>query len=136
VNCQLYRGWRLGKRKPGIIPDGKGLVEAAGESFEVRSVALRGDVGVGAREGDSASVVDLRDETFWEEAVGLGESGSSSVREGGGYVLCKSMGSRVVIVANKRRGAKGRDNGVFISLFTSLATSVAEAPFPFRFFLS
>jgi len=23
VNCQLYGGWRLGKRKPGIVPTGK-----------------------------------------------------------------------------------------------------------------
>jgi len=23
VNCQLYSGWRLGKRKPGVIPTGK-----------------------------------------------------------------------------------------------------------------
>jgi len=29
VNSQLYCGWRLGKRKLGISPDGNGLVEAA-----------------------------------------------------------------------------------------------------------
>jgi len=38
VNCQLYSGWRLGKRKPGIVPDGEGLVEAAGESIKVGGV--------------------------------------------------------------------------------------------------
>jgi len=38
VNCQLYSGWRLGKRKSGVITDGEGLVEAAGEGIEVRGV--------------------------------------------------------------------------------------------------
>jgi len=38
VNCQLYSGWRLGKRKPGVITDGERLVEAAGEGIEVRGV--------------------------------------------------------------------------------------------------
>ena len=38
VNCQLYSGWRLGKRKPGAITDGEGLVKAAGEGIEVWGV--------------------------------------------------------------------------------------------------
>jgi len=38
VNCQLYSGWRLGKRKPGGITEGEGLVEAAGEGIEVQGV--------------------------------------------------------------------------------------------------
>jgi len=95
VNCQLYSGWRLGKRKPGVIPDREGLVEAAGEGIEVGGVSLRWGVGVGARRGDSASVVDLCDETFWEEAVGVGEGGSSYVWEGGGYALGKGVGGGV-----------------------------------------
>ena len=85
MNCQLCRGWRLGKRKPGILSDGEGLVEAAGESSEVQGVGLGWGLRVSAREGEGASVVDLTDEPFWEEAVGLGEGGSSYVREGGGY---------------------------------------------------
>jgi len=72
VNCQLYSGWRLGKCKPWVISDGEGLVEAAGESVEIPGVGFRGGVGVGVREGDSASVVDLCDEALREEAVGLG----------------------------------------------------------------
>ena len=35
VNCQLYSGWCLGKRKPGVITDGERLVEAAGKGIEV-----------------------------------------------------------------------------------------------------
>ena len=35
VNCQLYSGWRLGKRKPGVINYGERLVEAAGESIQI-----------------------------------------------------------------------------------------------------
>ena len=93
MNCQLYSGWRLGKRKPGIVSDGEGLVEAAGESIEVRGVGFRWTVWVRAHEGDSPSVVDLCDEALWEEVVGLGEGGSRYVREGGGYALCKGMGS-------------------------------------------
>jgi len=38
VNCQLYSGWRLGKRKPGVISDGKRLVTAAGEDIEIWGV--------------------------------------------------------------------------------------------------
>ena len=67
MNCQLYSGWRLGKRKPGVITDGEGLVEAAGEGIEIRGVRLGWGVGVSAREGNSASVVDLCDETLWED---------------------------------------------------------------------
>jgi len=93
MNCPLYRGWRWGKRKPGIVSDGEGLVEAAGESIEVRGVGLGWRVGVSAAVIDSASVVDLCNEAFWEEAVGFGEGGSSYVREGGGYALCKGVRS-------------------------------------------
>jgi len=38
------------------------------------------------------------------------------------------------LVVKKCLKAKGRDERVFISLASSLATSVAEAPFVFRFF--
>ena len=84
VNCQLYSGWRLGRRKPVVITDGEGLVEAAGEGIEVWGVRLYWRVGVGAREGNSAAVIDLCDEAFREEGVGLGEGGGSYVWEGGG----------------------------------------------------
>jgi len=95
VNCQLYSGWRLGKRKPGIVPDGKGLVESAGEGIEVRGVGFCGGVGVGSGEGDGASVVNLGDEALWEKAVRFREGGSSNVWEGRGYVLSKGMGRGV-----------------------------------------
>ena len=95
MNCQLYSGWRLGKRKPGVIPNGEGLVETAGESIEVRGVGLRRGVGVGSGKGDGVSVIDLGDEAFWEEAVGFREGGSSNIREGGGYTLGKGVGCGV-----------------------------------------
>jgi len=95
VNCQLYSGWHLGKRKPGVIPDGEGLVEAAGESIEVRGVRLRGGVGVGSGKGDSASAIDLSDEAFWEEALGFREGGSSNIWQGGGYALGNGVGHGV-----------------------------------------
>jgi len=95
VNCQLYSGRRLGKRKPEIVHYGEGLVEAAGEGIEVRGVGLRGGVGVGSREGDGASVIDLSDEALWEEAVGFREGSSSDIREGGGYALGKGVRCRV-----------------------------------------
>jgi len=95
VNCQLYSGWRLGKRKPGVIPDGEGLVEVAGEGIEIRGVGLCWGVGVGARKGDSATVVNFCDEALREEAVGIGEGGGSYVGEGGGYALGKGMGGGV-----------------------------------------
>jgi len=44
------------------------------------------------------------------------------------------MGSGVGSSSEKCLETKGRDDGVFISLFPSLATSVAEAPFVFHFF--
>ena len=40
VNFQLYRGSCRGKRKPGVIPDGQGLVEALVESIEIRCLGL------------------------------------------------------------------------------------------------
>jgi len=64
VNCQLCSRCRLGKRKPGVITDGEGLVEAAGESIEVWGVARCWGVEVGARKRNRASVVDFCDETF------------------------------------------------------------------------
>jgi len=95
VNCQLYSGCLLGKRKLGVVPEGEGLVEVVGESIERRGVGLHGGVGVDARKGDSASVVNLCNEAFREETVGFREDGSSYIREGGGYVLYKGMGGRV-----------------------------------------
>jgi len=93
VNCQLYSGWRLGKRKPGVITDGEGVVEAAGEGIEVWGVSFCSGFGVGAREGNSASVINLCDKPFQEEAVGLGDGGSSYVWEGGGYALGDGVGA-------------------------------------------
>jgi len=93
VNCQLYSGWCLGKRKPRVITDGEGLVDAAGEGIEVWGVRLCWGVGVGAREGNSTSIINLCDEAFREEAVRLGEGGGSYVLEGGGYALGKGVGS-------------------------------------------
>jgi len=95
VNCELYSSWRLGKGKPGVITDGKGMVEAAGKIIEIRSVGFCRGVRVGACEGNSASVVDLCDEGFREEGVGLGEGSSSYVWEGGGYALGKGVGGGV-----------------------------------------
>jgi len=93
VNCQLYRGLRLGNRNPEVIHDGEGLVEAAGESIEIRGARLCRGVRVGSCEGDTASVVDLYDEALWEETVGVGAGGSSYVREGGSCAVCKGVGN-------------------------------------------
>jgi len=92
VKCQVYSGWRLGKPKPGIVPDGKGLVESAGEGIKVRGVGFCVGVGVGSGNGEGASGVDLGDEAFWEKAVGFREGGSTKVREGIGYSLSKGKG--------------------------------------------
>jgi len=109
VNCQLYSGWRLGKRKPRVISDGEGLVEAAGERIEVRGVGLCWGVRVGAREGDSASVVDLCDEALREEAVGFGEGGGGYVWEGGGYALGK--GVRSGVGSGSKETSRGQGEG-------------------------
>ena len=95
MNCQLYSGWRLGKRKPGVVPDGEGLVEAVGESIEVWGVGFGAGVGVSSSGGDGCSVVDFGDEALWEEAVGLREGGSSNIGEDGGYALDKGVGCGV-----------------------------------------
>ena len=73
MNCQLYSGWREGKRKPGIRSRGVGLVEAAGESIEIWGVGAARGVGVGDGEGYGASVIDLGEETFGEEVIGACE---------------------------------------------------------------
>jgi len=77
------------------MTDGEGLVVAASSSTEIRGVGFCWGVGGSACEEDSASVVDLCHEVFWEEAVGLSEGGSSYVWEGGGYALGKGVGSGV-----------------------------------------
>ena len=92
MNCQLYSGWRLGKHKPGIIPDGEGLVEAAGESIEVWGVGFGRGVGVGSSEGDGATVIELGDDASWEQAVGFRQGGSSNIGEGADYALGKDVG--------------------------------------------
>jgi len=71
------------------------LVEAAGEGNEIWGVGFCWGVRVGAREGNSLSVVDLCNEAIWEEAVGLGKGGGSYVWEGGGYALGNGVGSGV-----------------------------------------
>ena len=73
MNCQLYSGWRQGKRKPGIRSCGVGLVEAAGESIEVGGVGTGWGVGVSDGEGYGAPVIDFSKESFGEEAVGVRE---------------------------------------------------------------
>ena len=50
VNCQLYRGWRLGKHQPGVTPYGEGLVEYVGESIEVWGEGFRRGVVVSGSE--------------------------------------------------------------------------------------
>ena len=45
----------------------------------------------------------------------------------------RAWGARLYLAAKKPLEAKGRDNGVLISLSTSLATTLAEASFVFRF---
>jgi len=91
VNCQLYSGWRLGKRKPGIVPDGEGLVEAAEESFEVWSVGFGRRVRIRAGKRNGTSVVHLGYEAFGEEAVGVGKGGGSDVGKGSSYALCEDV---------------------------------------------
>jgi len=91
VNCQLYSGWRLGKRKSGIVSDGEGLVEAAGESIEVWGVGFCRGVWIRAGERDGISVVDFGYEAFGEERVGVGEGGGSDVGEGSGDALCNGV---------------------------------------------
>ena len=74
MNCQLYSGWRLGKHKPGTVSDWEGLVDAAGESIEVRGVGFSYRVWVSTHERDGASFVDLCNEIFWWrqlDAVGV-----------------------------------------------------------------
>jgi len=95
VNCQLYSGWRLGKRKPGIVPDGEGLGEAGGESIKIRGVGFCGGVGISACERDGTSVIDIGYEPLGEEAVGVGEGGGSDVRQGSSYTLCEGLSGGV-----------------------------------------
>ena len=59
MNCHQCSGCRLGQRKPGIVTDGEGLVEVAGDRIEVGGVGFRRGVGIAASEGDSVSVIDL-----------------------------------------------------------------------------
>jgi len=107
VNTQLYRGWPLGQRKPGIVPVVEGLVEAAGESIEIRGVGFYWGVGVGTCEGDSATVVDLCDEAFRGEAVGFRESDSSYLGEGGSNGLSYSVGSGVASGSEEASSGQG-----------------------------
>jgi len=48
----------------------------------------------------------------------------------------RAWGAGLVLAVKKRLEAKGRDEGGFISLSSSLATPVAEAPLVLCFFFS
>jgi len=52
----------------------------------------------------------------------------------GFYILLMRVGSQVGSGGETHLEAKGRDHPGFVSLFPSLATSVAEASFVFRLF--
>jgi len=106
----MYSGWRLGKRKPEVVTDGEGLVEAAGESIEIWGVRFRGSVRVGSGEGDNASVISLCNEAFSKEAVAFGESGGGYVREAGRYAICKGMGSGVSFGGEKASCGQHQEN--------------------------
>jgi len=67
------------------------MVDRAGESIEVWGVAFCRGIRIRAGEIDGTSVVDLGYEAFMEDAVGVGKGGSSDVRKGSGYELCKGM---------------------------------------------
>ena len=131
MNCQLYRGWRLGKRNPGVIPDGEGLVDAAGESIEIW--------GVGLCQPRVLGLVPLK-----ETAPGLltfamkpfGRRQLDSVRVAAtilGKVVAMhctmAWGAELVLVAKKGLEAKGRDDRGFMFLSPTLATSVAKVLF-------
>ena len=134
MNCQHYSGWPLAKRKPGVISDGEGLVEAPGECIEVGCVGLYWGVGIGAREGDSSSVVNLYDETFLEEAIGLSEGSSSYVWEGGGYALSKGVGSGVGSGRGATSGGQGEGQQGF-QLLVPISRYLGSRGY-FRSFLS
>jgi len=91
VNCPLYTGWHLGKRKPGVIPDGEGLVQAAGVSIEVWGVGLCWSVGISAGKSDCTSVIDFGYKVFRQEAVRLGEGGGTDVGQGSSDALCEGV---------------------------------------------
>ena len=134
MNCQLYSGWRLGKRKPGIISDGEGLVEAAGESIEIGGVGLRRGVGVGSGEGDCASVFDLAIKPFGRRQLDSERVAGAMSGKVEAIHWARALGAGLDQEAKNRLEAWGRDDGVFISLSPSLATSVAEVRFVTRFF--
>ena len=111
MNCQLYSGWREGKRKPGVRPCGEGLVEAAGESIEVWSVEAGGSVGVRDGEGYGASVIYLGEEALGEEAFGFSEGGGNNVWEGSLDISSEGVGGWAVsdgIETVERIGERGR----------------------------
>jgi len=132
VNCSLYGGWRLGKRKPGVIADGEGLVEAVGESIEVGGVGLCGGVGVGAGESDGALVVYLSDKAFRVGELKLVRVAVAMSEKVAAMCCARALGTVLVLAAKKDLEAKRRADRCFIALSPSLATSVAEA---FMFFM-
>ena len=134
MNCQLYSGWHQGNRRPGIVSDGEGLVEAAGDSIEVWSIGFRGGVRIGARERDSAPVIDLCDETFRRRQLDSVRVAAALSGKVAAMRCTRAWGARLDLVAKTRLDAKGRDDGVVISLSASLPTCVAQGPFDFHFF--
>ena len=90
-----YTSWHLGKCKPGIVTDGEGLVQAAGESIEVLGVGPSRGVRICAGGRDGTSVVDLGYEPFREEAVGVSDGGGSDVGKGSGNALCVGVSGGV-----------------------------------------
>ena len=119
MNCQLYSGWREGKRKPGIGPCGEGLVEAAGESIEVWGVRAGGGVGVSDGERYGTPVIDLGKETFGEKAVGVCEGGGNDVRESSFDAGSERVGRRGVSDGVEPTGRVGERGGFCSPVFLS-----------------
>ena len=133
MNCQLYSGCRLGKRKPGIISDGEGLGAAAGGSIEIWGVGFCWDVTsrVRACEGDSASVFDLAMKPFGRMRLDSVRVAAALSGKEAAMRCARAWGVGFDLEAKKCLEAKGRDDTVFRSLIPSLATSVAEAAIVF-----
>ena len=111
MNCQLYSGWREGKRKPGVGSCGEGLVEAAGESIEVWGVGAGRGVGVSDGDGYGTSVIDFGKEAFGEEAVGVRERGGNNVWEGSLDFRSEGMGCWGVPNSIETAGGVGERGG-------------------------
>ena len=133
MNCQLYSGWRLGKRKSGVIPTGKDWLSRQVTAAKYGVYDSAGVLGLLLVRETTPQLLTLAMKPFGRRELDSKRVAAAISGKVEAMRWARAWGAGLDLEAKKRLEAWGRDDGVFITLSPSLGTSVAEVPFPFFF---